>query len=434
MMPCSRRTVGLPPVGITCLHLFLLVLLFTAGAEAAPGSARRAAAKLNEQGFELVKSKQYLKAITKFKQGHALFPDPTFLLNIGRCHAFTGDQGKACVSFQRYSSALPDTERSAFAADLAKLCPCTFVLQTKPGGARVKIDGKDRGNSRQDGALELTVLCATGNRVVEVDHHGYLSQRQLHAPPAPGGRKELQIALEPVATSPPAPQPDVIAPPTPAPTEATPPTEPPTKPEPAEATDQPEQGAPASSGYFLIHLFAGPSWADYGDPRLSAEAAMEFGLRVGYMFRRPAPWLALSVEAMVFAVPVADEPADESHLSWFVSYLGGAGIRFYLLHASGSALARELWTGIGFHLGASTLAGASKQSLFFQWSNLATVEGGFTVLAFRPEFHIGWNPWRGVSVVLTPLAVDWSQPIEDFSPNIEQVLRFHWSLQVGWQL
>ena len=242
----NARTISPMPCGRACLTFSLiaalLVVALSAPADAGPKENKRRAARFNDQGMQLFLRKQYREAIASFEKGHALYPEPTLLLNIGRCRKLLSDPVTACAYFNRYSNALPAAGRAAFAPELAKLCPCTFLLRTTPGGVRVKVDGEARGRTGPDGALELAVACTPVDRLVEVGLAGYRPRSERQVPPAPGGRKEITVTLErlPPPSPPPEPRPE------PASSKHAPLPVEPAEPEEVEPSDPPEPAGAAT--------------------------------------------------------------------------------------------------------------------------------------------------------------------------------------------
>jgi hypothetical protein len=124
---------------------------------------------------------------------------------------------------QQYLAARPDAaDRAEIEQKLAELraTPSTLALNTKPVGARVKLDGQDTGK-----VTPVELSTTPGSHTVEVALDGYLPLSETVELQI-GGRHELQIALQPAPVAPPPPPPVVKAPPAPPP--APPPDEDPT--------------------------------------------------------------------------------------------------------------------------------------------------------------------------------------------------------------
>ena len=189
--------------------------------------------------------------------------------------------------------------------------------------------------------------------------------------------------------------------------------------EPAEDSRLTARATPVRNGLFVQALL-GPAWTDYGDDRLEASAATELGLRAGWLWRLGR--LGIHLDAAVLAVPLADGGNDAS--GWFVSLLGGAGARLYLW--------RQLWLGLRLGAGVSILAGAPPNIFLFEGSS--EVSGSFPVPVVRPEVTAGWTFWRGLTLHLTPFALDYSPAHDKFTANIQHIMRYHVAAGLGWQM
>ena len=455
--------------------MLLLAVCLTAPAARADKRDRHAkseggdslsAQRIFSRGLKHFRQRRYHKALKLFLESNTLAPHANKLYNIAECYRRLGKVRQSHDHYVRYARSLPGDRQAAFTEKLRKLrwgAPCTLSVASTPGGAAVTVDGKQAGKTPARGA-PLTVTVAGGEHQLELKLQGHRAARRkvtaefgepqafsfaLEPLPRPmtldvrsnvtaarvkldgqdTGQVPLQLTLSPgehtvevfaprhrrvvrklVARAGAAEQmylelnrvqalgpgeADIKKPP----------------------LRQP--AAPRRRGLF-IQAMMGPAWADYGDDRLEASAAIELGLRAGWLWRLGR--LGVSLDAGVSAVPVTD--GGNQATGWFVSFLGGAGARLYLW--------RELWLGLHFSAGLSALDGAPPNIFLFEGSS--EVSGTFPVPMVRPEVNAGWTIWRGLTVYLTPFALDYSPPHEAFTKNIQHVLRYHVAAGLGWQL
>lgn len=444
-------------------------------------AARRQSAHLFKQGMKLFGKQRYYRAIKKFERAHELHARPNRLYNMGEAYRRLGKRRESHAYYSRFAESMKPDKRIAFLEKLETLrteVPCDLSMATNPGGARVAIDGKASGKTPADGsplkvrvpggsheirvqlkghevaswkvmaefgepqALNLTlkvlprptrlvVECnvpgaavlldgkpwasagsvpmeralSSGEHTVRIHKEGYTDlERTLTL--QPGQTERLVANLQPVP-------PPVTAPAASAPDDKpdSPASQPKVKPG--------ESEKPPGSGLFVMAMM-GPAWADY-DRDVDVGVGLQFGARAGWLWRRGRIGLHLDATALFYQV---DDQSPGGQAAWFITFLGGVGARFYFW--------QDLWAGLRFGAGVTTLQGAALTSgLFF--GDAAVVDGAFAMLALRPEVTAGWTLGKGLSVYLTPFALDYS-PAHEKLTGVGHIMRFHVGMGAGWQM
>ncbi len=420
--------------------VLFLTLSFTTPARANEPSRKEQAVKLYREGMKAYKTGHFKEAIAKFDASHALHPHLNNIYYGAEAHRRLGDLRTSYERYSRYAAMLSEAQRADFQVKLNNLRwnrKCKLSVASQPGGAKVLVGGKVVAQTPNDGS-PVTMMINGGEHEVSFVLEGHVSgSRKVQA--EFGEPMALSMALQPLATKP-KPKPELKPAPLPAPAPAPEPKpkpepeletrpEPEQKPEPTdEPADEPEPGPEPEVSHpgdgVYADLFVGVAFPDYGNDNLELGAATSFGLHAGYLLR----WgrIGLQLGAAVMTAPVSDKTdgtADDG-ASWFVTFLAGPGFRFYILD--------NLWAGASVYVGASTLHGASADSFFFKDTIIAEVTGSFTSFALRPELTAGWHAWRGLTLVLTAFAVDYSPAHGQFTDNISHILRYQVGAGLGW--
>ena len=152
--------------------------------------------------------------------------------------------------------------------------------------------------------------------------------------------------------------------------------------------------------------------------------ATEITLRAGWLWRRGS--LGFHVDATALLVPVSGVTEAGEETAWFLSFLAGGGARYYFL--------RQAWAGLRFSLGVTSLHGAGNANPLTWREHIKETAGSFSMLIIRPEVTAGWTVWKGLTLYLTPFALDFCPRHEALNDNTEHVLRFHVGFGAGWQL
>ncbi|HMI94393.1 MAG TPA: PEGA domain-containing protein, partial [Polyangiales bacterium] len=144
-----------------------------AAAPAEPTQAQRDLARdAYTRGQALFAQSKYEEAQVAFEQAFGAVPNPVVLLSLAECAVRLGKLNDAETYMLRYLQARPDApDRAEVEQKLTELraTPSTLALNTKPTGAKVKLDGVDTGKVTP---VELTVT--PGSHKVEVALDGYL--------------------------------------------------------------------------------------------------------------------------------------------------------------------------------------------------------------------------------------------------------------------
>jgi tetratricopeptide (TPR) repeat protein len=96
-----------------------VVACLAATAHADPDPKQAQAQELYVEGSKHYNLREYREAIEAFKRAYALFPEPTFLFNIGQAHRLLNDCESAAVFYRNYVRAAPDGKDRANAEQLA---------------------------------------------------------------------------------------------------------------------------------------------------------------------------------------------------------------------------------------------------------------------------------------------------------------------------
>ena len=377
------------------------------------GDSSLAAKRLFTEGMKLFQGGKYDRALERFLRSSKLAPHANKQYNIAECYRRLGKTRQSHSHYVRYAASLPADQQAVFTEKLRKLrwgTACALSVSSSPAGASVAVDGKLMGITPAGGS-PLTVTVVGGEHQIELRLAKHRpARRKLTA--EFGEPQALNFALKPL----PLPRPMAL--------DVQTSVEPSKKStlvarEPAEDSRLTARATPVGNGLFVQALL-GPAWTDYGDDRLEASVATELGLRAGWLWRLGR--LGVHLDAAVLAVPLADGGNDAS--GWFVSLLGGAGARWYLW--------RELWLGLRLGAGVSILSGAPPNIFLFEGSS--EVSGSFPVFVLRPEVTAGWTFWRGLTLHLTPFALDYSPAHDKFTANIQHIMRYHVTAGLGWQM
>lgn len=197
-----------------------LLLLAAAPAHAQPSDADRAEARRQfELGVAALERQSYPEALVAFQQSQALNPRPSVLFNIAMCQRELFDYPAAIDTLVRYLEQAgadePERRRAEARAQITELETRVgvVVLNVRPDGARVLIDGREYGVT----PLAVPLRLGPGPHVLELRREGYADlRRELVL--AAGGRVELDTELVPVDPGPsPGPGPDPVPETTPVP-------------------------------------------------------------------------------------------------------------------------------------------------------------------------------------------------------------------------
>ena len=471
---------------IPLLLIALFIIFSLGGREAAASPAhKKKAIALYKAATQLYKAARYRAAIKKYKASHALHPHLNNIYYLAESHRRLGNLRRSHDYYTKFTSMLPEKEQRIWKKKLEKLrLSKTSVLSvaSQPGSAFVEVGGAHKGLTPADGTpLKITVPGGEHTVTVKLLDHLSVTKKikaefseplalsfalkplprrpkltvqtnvkgalvlldnkpmgktPLNVEAAPGRhmlvillpgyqRLERDLVLKAGVT-------ERLS------LQLTPLPKPSKKPAPADDPKlvmAPIKGPPPPGlrqNKITIQAFVGPSWMDFGDDSVDLGVGTEFGLELGYLWRWPKVGLHLFATAL--AMPISDKTTTvttgSETSSWFVSALAGLGLRWYFVD--------QAWGGLSFGLGVGTLFGASVDSFFFDdkfsSKGIAEISGAFPAVAIRPALTAGWTIYKGLTLYLTPIAVDYSPAHADFTDNIDYVLRYHVSFGLGWQI
>ena len=177
-------------------RVWALVLVFGLPVQAHAQSDVTKAQALNREGTAAYRAKDYALALEKFKAANALVPNPTFDVNIGRCHEKLGQFAQALVHCK---IALNATSAIGATRATAKKCvdrlnerltQPTLHVKSSPPGATVRVDGKPVGTTPWSGEVE------PGRRQVDLELAGHRNQTR-DVVMVLGDEQRLSVAMIP---------------------------------------------------------------------------------------------------------------------------------------------------------------------------------------------------------------------------------------------
>ncbi len=434
---------------------------------------KKEALRLYKEATRLYRAASYREAIAKYEESHALNPHLNNVYYIAESYRRLGEPRKSHEQYQRYMAMLPQSKQAEFAKKLASLRfsrPSTLSIASTPGGADLRLDSTPAGKTPADGTpVKLEV--SGGMHVLEASLQGHLPLEKkvtaefgeplalsfalqpllqdpvlvvqtkvegalvhvdgktvgttpvtLTLPPGPHalrvsrfGHKEVTRQLELRAGQ--TEQVSLTLVP-----EVEPAAEPGKGRDEASAAGAQESSTGRPENAITVQLVAGPVWMDFGRDDLVLGAGTQFGMEVGYMWR--FRHVGISVDAAAHAMSLNDRTRSGEGDSWLISLYAGPQLRWFFLD--------RVWAGLSFQLGATTLLGTREDSFFFakQGEEVAEVSGAFSMLAFRPQLTAGWEIWRGLTLFVTPFAMDYALAHDLFT--VDRVVRYGFAGGAGW--
>jgi hypothetical protein len=179
-----------------------VVLLLALGAPAtgfAADPTTKAAAKQQfEKGVSAYKAGNFRHAVQHFRAADELVPSPRLSFNIARAYERSGDAARALEFYRDYlrRSSEPVNARdvkarvSGLEAELARSGVQQITVHSQPPGARLLIDGADRGRTPWTGEL------APGRYRVVVDHEQH-GTREVHVQLPATRALDVSVTLAP---------------------------------------------------------------------------------------------------------------------------------------------------------------------------------------------------------------------------------------------
>jgi hypothetical protein len=140
---------------------------------------------------------RYQKAVEEFQEAYRLDPRPLLLYNIAQTWEKLGELDKAVDAFKRFLEADPGNDdkamiESKIASLEERLAQTGIVLTSAEDGAAIKVDGKDKGMTPQDGVLRLPV----GAHKIVVSKKGF-KDFVMGVAVAAGQATPVEVTLEP---------------------------------------------------------------------------------------------------------------------------------------------------------------------------------------------------------------------------------------------
>ncbi|MDD5307515.1 MAG: tetratricopeptide repeat protein [Deltaproteobacteria bacterium] len=145
---------------------------------------------------------RYQKAVDEFQEAYRLDPRPLLLYNIAQTWEKLGELDKAVDAFKRFLAADPNNEdkatiESKIASLEERLTATGIVITSAEDGAAIKVDGKDKGMTPQDGVIRLSV----GPHKIVVSKKGF-KDFVMSVAVAAGQGTPVEVTLEPGEATP----------------------------------------------------------------------------------------------------------------------------------------------------------------------------------------------------------------------------------------
>lgn len=445
--------------------VFLLLLLFcsTAAAQPADPDAATRALRIHMHGLKLYKDGKVQQALARFRAAQAVSDNRHHLYFISRCHKDLGQLRLAHEAYEQYVRHLPapqQPQQRRTAAQKLRVEPrCRVSVSSKPGGARVLVQGVERGETPGRGALVLEL--PGGKPQIEVRLAGHQSghwapsleygeprQQTFDLRPLPAtlevvsavpgtrvwisgkavGQAPLKRELPPgrhlvqaeaagyrvtsrwVALAPGEARELRLA------LEAR-----------AASPPPPPPAAPPDNSLFLDGAL-GPSYLTYRDELLPAGWSYELSVGAGYLWRAGSwGWYARGSAHYTPARDLADGASSGAH----VMALAGGGGRYYPRP--------WLWIDAGAAVGISVLVGASEESMLFAQGEppytMPTEHNGagYESLALTTRLGAGITVGPGITVAVYPVALGIIRRNQHFERGGAYFLSYNVAVAVGWQ-
>lgn len=181
-------------LGWARVSALILMVVMPVGAYAQSDLAK--AQVLNSEGAAAYRAKNFSLALEKFKAANVLVPNPTFDVNIGRCHEALGQYAQALVHCKIALNATTviastrATAKKCVARLNARLTQPLLHVKSSPPGATLRIDGRAVGTTPWTGKVE------PGRRQVDLELADHRPQTR-HVMMVLGGEERLSTALVP---------------------------------------------------------------------------------------------------------------------------------------------------------------------------------------------------------------------------------------------
>ena len=355
-------------------------------AQALSASTRTRAVRLYRSAQKLYKEGRYRKAIEKLRQAHSLLKKPVFLFNIGSCYERLGELERAVTFYRKYLKRCRPGERGQIQVRIDSILrrPSILTVISAPTGAAIRLNG-DLQSLRTPARIKVPA----GNITVRVELPGCRAQERVLVA---GFGKPLvaDFTLEDLSGGPKRGGATYLRPP----------------------------GFLSFSGGFSLQTF--------GDPYLDIHPTYAFGLDGGYIFW-PISRLGLELGASLAISGIDDNSPERSKTLTVLDILAVIGLR--------ARFVRRFYGSIRAGVGSTLILGTDRHSLFFDdLGPEDRVSAVFAGLGLRASLVFGYQVWRSLGVVVSPVIVTYSPRVgsfDQFKSSIKYALRYH--LQIGVQ-
>ena len=410
----------------TIVTILCTVLLAASAPTAEAQSDKYRAGKLFRQGNRLYAKGDAKGALEKFFAARKLYPSYKLDLNIATCLYDMGRHADAARELERFlekaEKAPPATVKAAH-LKLSKLrrSLSSIKLTCNEDGATIIVDGKEVGRTPlrrriylRPGLHQLKLMkegFAFHNKEVElkIDEHRGMAVTM----------KKKDAMMKVVKVPVPAPRPAPATRPVQAKVAAA--GNPDRDQVEAEAEDDPDPLDQENRGGLFVNVLFGPYWASYGDYPGEFTAALEAGGDVGFLWRLNRRLGFHAHASVLYDALVYSKSGDEYQLGFLNIFVGG-GLRLYFW---------KLWVELRLAAGPALLLGAEENVFPLKPGTLEGTPVGFAV---RTSLGLGWTFFKGLTVTVYPVGIEYMPAIDSFMPEITGIFRYQLGVALGWQM
>lgn len=174
-----------------------VVACLAGAAHAAPDSQQAEAHALFVEGSKHYNLREYREAIEAFKHAYALFPEPTFLFNIGQAYRQLNDCENARVFYRNYVRAAPSGADRANAEQLAgEMETCAAEQKRAPVAIAAPAAPSRYGGLRFGGIVIAGVGAALAGAGIVFSLEASAAARQLERRCTPGCNAADVVSLD----------------------------------------------------------------------------------------------------------------------------------------------------------------------------------------------------------------------------------------------
>ena len=412
---------------ISIVTMLCAALLIVTAPAAEAQTDKQKAGKLFRVGNKLYARGNAKGALEKFLRARKLFPSYKLDLNIATCLYDMGRHAEAARELERFldkaEKAPPATVKAAN-LKLSKLrrSLSSIKLTSNEDGATILVDGKEVGRTPlrrriylRPGLHQLKLMkegFAFHNKEVElkIDEHREMAVtmkkkdamvKVVKVPvPAPRPAPATRPVKAKVAAAAGNPDRDQVE---------------------AEAKDDPDPLDQENRWGLFVNVLLGPYWASYGDYAGEFTAALEVGGDIGFLWRLNRRLGIHAHASVLYDALVYSRGKDEYQLGFLNLFFGG-GARLYFW---------KLWAELRLAAGPALLLGAEENVFPLKPGTLEGTPVGFAV---RTSLGLGWTFYKGLTVSVHPVGIEYMPAIDSFLPEITGIFRYQLGVAVGWQM